>query len=84
MKWTDIDHRSFTKQLKKMGNILWTIGDIRVIDRFGPNGIAYLCIRLANKIKLLQSGYVYHYAFTMFFALIILFRWQFLVYFGLM
>ena len=75
---------AFTKQLKKMGNILWTIGDIRVIDRFGPNGIAYLCTRLANKIKLLQSGYVYHYAFTMFFGLIILFSWQFLVYFGLM
>ena len=75
---------AFTQQLKKIGNILWTLGDIRIIDRFGPNGIAYLCARLANKIKLLQSGYVYHYAFTMFFGLIILFSWQFLVYFGLM
>ena len=55
----------FTKQLKKMGNMLWTVGDIRIIDRFGPNGIAYFCSRLANKIKLLQSSYVYHYAFTM-------------------
>ena len=51
---------AFTQQLKKIGNILWTVGDIRIIDRFGPNGIAYLCARLANKIKLLQSGYVYH------------------------
>ncbi len=71
-----------TRQLKNIGNILWTKGDIRIIDRFGPNGIAYFCSRIASRIKSFQSGYVYHYAFTMFFGLIILFSWQFLVYFG--
>ncbi|PPR16856.1 MAG: NADH-quinone oxidoreductase subunit L [Alphaproteobacteria bacterium MarineAlpha9_Bin3] len=71
-----------TRQLKNIGNILWTKGDIRIIDRFGPNGIAYFCSRLASKIRSFQSGYVYHYAFTMFFGLIILFSWQFLIYFG--
>ena len=71
-----------TRQLKNIGNVFWTLGDIRIIDRFGPNGIAHLCSRVASKIKSFQSGYVYHYAFTMFFGLIILFSWQFLIYFG--
>ena len=82
--WFDeIYEFALTKPLKSLGNILWNKGDVGFIDKFGPNGIAYLCARIANKIRSFQSGYVYHYAFTMFFGIIIIFSWQFLIYFGL-
>ncbi len=68
--------------LKVMGNFLWNKGDIGVIDKFGPDGITYICKKFASKIKSFQSGYVYHYAFTMFFGLIALFSWQFLIFLG--
>ena len=70
------------KPLKAIGYFLWNKGDIGVIDKFGPDGITYICRQLASKLKSFQSGYVYHYAFTMFFGLIALFSWQFLVFLG--
>jgi len=69
------------KPLKAIGNFLWNKGDIGVIDKFGPDGITYICRKFASKVKSFQSGYVYHYAFTMFFGLIALFSWQFLKFF---
>ena len=70
------------KPLKAIGDFLWNKGDIGIIDKFGPDGIAYICRKVASKVKSFQSGYVYHYAFTMFFGLIALFSWQFLIFFG--
>ena len=81
--WFDEMYELFLcKPLKSIGYFLWNKGDIGVIDKFGPDGITYLCRQLASKLKSFQSGYVYHYAFTMFFGLIALFSWQFLVFLG--
>tara|TARA_B100002052_G_scaffold297871_1_gene329678 strand:- start:3186 stop:5105 length:1920 start_codon:yes stop_codon:yes gene_type:complete len=68
--------------LKKCGDILWKKGDIGVIDRFGPDGIVNVCRKIAMRIKSIQTGYVYHYAFAMFIGLIAIFSWQFLLLFG--
>jgi len=65
--------------IKKFGQLLWKKGDVGFIDRFGPDGVAYLFKQLATKIKSLQTGYVYHYAFAMFIGLILLFSWQLLL-----
>ena len=81
--WFDEMYELFLcKPLKTIGYFLWNKGDIGVIDKFGPDGITYICRQLASKLKSFQSGYVYHYAFTMFFGLIALFSWQFLVFLG--
>ena len=81
--WFDEMYELFLcKPLKAIGYFLWNKGDIGVIDKFGPDGITYICRQLASKLKSFQSGYVYHYAFTMFFGLIALFSWQFLVFLG--
>ena len=81
--WFDEMYELFLcKPLKSIGYFLWNKGDIGVIDKFGPDGITYICRQLASKLKSFQSGYVYHYAFTMFFGLIALFSWQFLVFLG--
>ncbi|HEX5539398.1 MAG TPA: NADH-quinone oxidoreductase subunit L, partial [Methylophilaceae bacterium] len=48
-----------------LGNKLWQIGDVKVIDGFFVNGTAYLIGRLSAVVRLLQSGLIYHYAFAM-------------------
>ncbi len=55
----------FVRPAKRIGRGLWLGGDGRVIDGFGPNGIAALTLDLARRAARLQSGYLYHYAFVM-------------------
>jgi NADH-quinone oxidoreductase subunit L len=44
---------------------LWKLGDERIIDGIGPNGIAARVIDVTNRVIRLQTGYIYHYAFVM-------------------
>jgi NADH-quinone oxidoreductase subunit L len=55
----------FVEPVKKIGLFLWKKGDIRVIDRFGPDGLSKLIKNISIKAVNLQSGYLYHYAFVM-------------------
>ncbi|SNY93728.1 NADH-quinone oxidoreductase subunit L [Cohaesibacter sp. ES.047] len=48
-----------------LGRILWKGGDERIIDHYGPNGIAARVSDLTGRIVRLQTGYLYHYAFAM-------------------
>ena len=72
----------FCAPLKKLGNIFWQKGDVGFIDKFGPDGIALMCKKLATKIKIIQTGYIYHYAFSMLIGLFLLFTWQFFSFYG--
>jgi NADH-quinone oxidoreductase subunit L len=55
----------FVRSAKAIGRGLWLGGDGRVIDGFGPNGIAAVTIDFARRAARLQTGYLYHYAFAM-------------------
>ncbi|MEJ0063673.1 MAG: NADH-quinone oxidoreductase subunit L [Alphaproteobacteria bacterium] len=55
----------FVRTARRYGEALWRWGDDKVIDGFGPNGIAALAQRLAARASAMQTGYVYHYAFAM-------------------
>jgi NADH-quinone oxidoreductase subunit L len=48
-----------------LGRVLWKVGDGRIIDGIGPDGVAARVIDLTNQVVRLQTGYVYHYAFAM-------------------
>ncbi len=48
-----------------LGRVLWKGGDGRIIDGLGPNGFAATVAKLAKRASVLQTGYVYHYAFAM-------------------
>ncbi len=48
-----------------LGDIFWKVGDIGIIDRFGPNGVAGAAMAGAKRLSKFQSGYLYHYAFIM-------------------
>ena len=48
-----------------LARLLWKGGDGKIIDGFGPDGIAASVQRVTRGVVKLQSGYVYHYAFAM-------------------
>ncbi|GJL71803.1 MAG: NADH-quinone oxidoreductase subunit L [Nitrosomonas sp.] len=59
---------------------LWKFGDIKVIDGFFVNGTARVVAWTAMLVRRFQTGYIYHYAFTMIvgvFILITLWLYQF-------
>ena len=68
----------FVRPAKALGYFLWQKGDIGVIDRFGPNGIAARVNDVTNRVVKLQSGYVYHYAFAMLIGVAALVTWMML------
>lgn len=64
----------FIRPAMKLGNLFWK-SDARIVDRFGPNGVAWLAQSLSKQASRLQSGYVYHYAFAMLLGVVILLTW---------
>jgi NADH-quinone oxidoreductase subunit L len=50
---------------RKIGEKLWQIGDVQLIDGAIVNGVARLVSRASGVIRQLQSGLIYHYAFAM-------------------
>ena len=55
----------FVKPFKKIGIFFWKNVDIKIIDKFGPDGISNLIKIFSNKAVKFQSGFVYQYAFIM-------------------
>ncbi len=62
----------FVKPSMWLGSFFWKKGDERVIDYYGPNGVAARVVDLTNKVVRLQTGYVYHYAFAMMIGIAVL------------
>ena len=50
---------------KKIGLFFWQSIDVKIIDKFGPDGISKLVKFFSLKAKTFQSGYIYQYAFVM-------------------
>ena len=55
----------FVRGAKALGDLFWKGGDQKIIDGFGPDGVAAVSERVGKAAGRLQSGYVYHYAFVM-------------------
>ena len=55
----------FVKPIRNAGLFFWKSGDIKTIDRFGPDGLSKVIKIVSNKAVKFQSGYLYHYAFVM-------------------
>jgi len=58
-----------------LGRGLWQIGDVRAIDGVMVNGSAAVVGYMARTWRLIQTGYLYHYAFVMILGLIGLLTW---------
>ncbi|MBP5998219.1 MAG: NADH-quinone oxidoreductase subunit L [Azonexus sp.] len=55
-----------------LGKAFWRGGDVAVIDGVIVNGSAKLVGMIASVTRLFQTGYVYHYAFTMIIGVFVL------------
>ena len=60
----------FVKPAFWIGRVLWQQGDVGIIDRFGPNGAAWLVGRTSLGAKRMQSGYLTGYALWMLVGLV--------------
>lgn len=55
----------FARGSRALGTALWKFGDVKVIDGFFVNGAARVVAFTALIVRRYQTGYIYHYAFTM-------------------
>jgi NADH-quinone oxidoreductase subunit L len=53
----------FIQSSKKIGLFFWKIVDIKIIDKFGPDGLSLIVKDLSLKASKFQSGFIYQYAF---------------------
>jgi NADH-quinone oxidoreductase subunit L len=53
----------FIQSSKKIGLFFWKRIDIKIIDKFGPDGLSLLIKNLSLKASKFQSGFIYQYAF---------------------
>ncbi len=68
----------FVRSAKWLGRFLWKEGDGRVIDGFGPNGVAARVMDITGRVVRLQTGFLYHYAFAMLIGIAALITWMML------
>jgi NADH-quinone oxidoreductase subunit L len=76
-KWyfDDLYDAMFVRPAKRLGHYLWKFWDEAIIDGLGPNGAALLTHLSAGRLSLLQTGYVYHYAFAMLLGFMAIVGW---------
>jgi NADH-quinone oxidoreductase subunit L len=55
----------FARGARRLGQLFWRIGDVRIIDGLAVNGTARVVGWISATIRHVQTGYVYHYAFAM-------------------
>ena len=62
----------FAGGARLLGKALWRGGDVAVIDGLVVNGAAKVVGWISSLTRLFQTGYVYHYAFTMIIGVFVL------------
>lgn len=68
----DFNQAVFAKGSRGIGQFLWQVGDINIIDGFFVNGTARSVRVFSSVVRHVQSGYLYHYAFAMIIGLLVL------------
>ena len=68
----DFNQLVFANGTRKIGDLLWKFGDVKIIDGLFVNGTARSIGIISNAIRNIQTGYLYHYAFAIIIGLLIL------------
>ncbi len=58
-----------------IGRVFWKAGDESTIDRFGPDGAAWVVVQGTRVAQKVQSGYLYSYALVMLLGLVGAISW---------
>lgn len=77
-KWyfDDIYETTIRRPALVLGRVFWKTGDGTIIDGCGPDGVTAVAATVSLRLRKLQTGYVYHYAFVIVLALIALMLWR--------
>lgn len=83
-KWyvDELYARILVKPTLSLAQKLWQWVDVATIDRFGPNGAAFVSKMAARGSVAVQTGKVYHYAFAMLVGVLGLVSWLIFVVLG--
>ena len=73
MDW--INEHIFAAGARLLGRGLWKVGDVTLIDGAAVNGSARLVGWIGSLVRLLQTGYIYHYALVMLVGVFALMTW---------
>ncbi len=68
----DFNQLVFARGTTGIGQLLWQIGDVKIIDGLFVNGTARTVRVISDIIRNVQTGYLYHYAFAIIIGLLIL------------
>lgn len=68
----------FVRPARWLGRFFWKVGDGKIIDGYGPNGVAARVLDVTGRVVKMQSGYLYHYAFAMLIGVAALVTWMML------
>ena len=58
----------FVKGARAIGDLFWKVGDQKIIDGLGPDGVAATSRFFSRQLRRVQTGFVYHYSFIMLIA----------------
>jgi NADH-quinone oxidoreductase subunit L len=68
----DFNQIFFAGGTRGIGQLLWQLGDVNIIDGLFVNGTAKSVRLFSSLVRRIQSGYLYHYAFAIIIGLLVL------------
>jgi NADH-quinone oxidoreductase subunit L len=68
----DFNQIVFARGAREIGQLLWKIGDVKIIDGLFVNGTARSVGFISGIVRNIQTGYLYHYAFAIIIGLLVL------------
>jgi NADH-quinone oxidoreductase subunit L len=71
----DFNQKVFAKGSLNLGNALWAFGERFLIDGLVVNGSAKAVEWFSGVARHLQTGYLYHYAFSMIVGILLMITW---------
>jgi NADH-quinone oxidoreductase subunit L len=71
----DFNQKVFAAGSRGLGQFLWRYGDVMIIDDGLVNGSARAVSGLSERLRRIQSGYLYHYVFVMVIGMTALVGW---------
>ncbi|WMP18394.1 NADH-quinone oxidoreductase subunit L [Thiothrix lacustris] len=69
------NQKVFANGSVSLGNVLWSIGERLMIDGFIVNGAAKAVGWFSGVARQVQTGYLYHYAFSMVVGILLMLTW---------
>ncbi len=71
----DFNQKVFVQGTQDVGHLFYDVSDVKLIDGMAVNGSGRFIQWLAKTARMLQTGYIYHYALAMVLGLLVFLVW---------